>query len=103
LGLLDFFFEVLVCDLVFFRQVIDLIFPSPVVIFSVHFDILFSVSVSVSVSLAVPRLLGDEIRIPSADVNKKVKKYFHPGKRFFFTPTASPRSRMNARSAGGRC
>jgi hypothetical protein len=64
-----------------------------------HFDFLFSVSVS----LAVPRLLGDEIRIPRTDVNKKVKKYFHPIRRFFFTPTASPRSRMNARSAGGRC
>ena len=66
-----------------------------------HFDFLFSVSVSVS--LAVPRLLGEEIRIPRTDVNKKVKKYFHPIKQFFFTPAASPRSRMNARSAGGRC
>jgi hypothetical protein len=63
------------------------------------FDFLFSVSVS----LAVPRLLGEEIRIPRKDVNKKVKKYFHPIKQFFFTPAASPRSRMNARSAGDRC
>ncbi len=67
------------------------------------FGSLFSVFVSVFVSLAVPRLLGDEIRIPCTDVNKKVKKYFHPIKQFFFTPTASPRNRMNARSAGDRC
>jgi hypothetical protein len=66
-----------------------------------HFDFLFRFSVSVW--LAVPRSLGDEIRIPRTDVNKKVKKYFHPIKQFFFTPTASPRSRMNASSAGDRC
>jgi hypothetical protein len=69
--------------------------------FDFHFSI--SISVCISVSLAVPRLLGEEIRIPIADVNKKVKKYFHPIKQFFFTPTASLRSRMNASSAGGRC
>jgi hypothetical protein len=38
---------------------------------------------SVSVSLAVPRLLGDEIRIPSADVNKKVKKIFSAHQTIF--------------------
>jgi hypothetical protein len=69
--------------------------------FNFHFSI--SISVCISVSLAVPRSLGEEIRIPSANVNKKVKKYFHPIKQFFFTPATSPRSRMDASSAGGRC
>jgi hypothetical protein len=48
-----------------------------------HFHFLFSVSVSVFVSLAVPRLLGEEIRIPRKDVNKKVKKIFSPHQTIF--------------------
>jgi hypothetical protein len=35
------------------------------------------------VSLAVPRSLGDEIRIPSTDVNKKVKKIFSAHQTIF--------------------
>jgi hypothetical protein len=55
LGVLDFFFKILVCDLGFLNQVIDLIFPSPVVIFGFHFVFLFRFLFLVS--LAVPRLL----------------------------------------------
>jgi hypothetical protein len=42
------------------------------------------------VSLAVPRLLGDEIRIPRTDVNKKVKKIFSPRQKIFLYTHGKP-------------
>jgi hypothetical protein len=49
--------------------------------FDFHFVFLFRFSVSVS--LAVPRLLGDEIRISRTDVNKKSEKIFSPHQAIF--------------------